>query len=215
MTRWHRESCSNPVIIVEQRVPSCKSCNASPDLKAIISAQSAERLSPSAIPPDEPPGQLNLWWPPCVPYASETPDAEAVVDGCLSDSVPKVDSSVNDTGNLHHISRDPVYPWQLHDDNIRLLRLTPVTDIDAPVYVELEIHDDKRYPDYETKMATALFASQSTLANIGTFLCKQATAGKCSDTSAPAETYESSGLMPYALISATFRKERNRLRRWG
>ncbi|KAK1855438.1 heterokaryon incompatibility protein het-6-like protein [Colletotrichum chrysophilum] len=210
MSRWHRASCSAPVIVVEQQIPTCKSCNASPDLHEIVSAQAAERISPSAIPPDEPPGQLNLWWPPCVPYTPRSPSALLPNDGAELISAAPADDSLGGADDSQHDFRTSVYPLQLQPDQLRLLRLSSVENVDSPVHVDLEIHDDQRHPEYETKMATAHLVDRFMLVDTGTFLFKPRTAGRCSDTSVHGETYERSGWMLYASISMISTKERTR-----
>ncbi|KAH9233174.1 hypothetical protein K456DRAFT_53813 [Colletotrichum gloeosporioides 23] len=214
MSRWHRESCSTPMIIIKQRLPTCESCNSSPDLDAIVSAQSAQRLAPSVVPPDEPSGQLNLWWPPCVPYVSKTPAAEVIGDGSSSGSAPKADSLASGMHNSQYASCDYVYSSQMQESQLRLVRLASVDDVDAPVHVNLEIHDDERHPDYETVMEIAHFVDQFTWASTGMFSFKPKTAGRCYDTFGRAEIYEPSGLMPFVLTNGTLANEKNRSQRW-
>jgi len=80
MDRWHLASCKTPDVILVaptnparrsegRRIPHCQSCYSAPDLASIHRAQPpSDQLPPP--PPDEQPGQLNLWYPKCVEYGT-------------------------------------------------------------------------------------------------------------------------------------------------
>ncbi|KAF6805907.1 heterokaryon incompatibility protein het-6-like protein [Colletotrichum musicola] len=140
MSRWHRPSCARPVIVVEQERPSCKTCNQTPDLEGLLKAQAGDTSSTLVLPPDEPPGQLGLWWPPCVPYGNKGKRLDA-----QSASIPGGSTSPPQNAKGHS-----VYPSRLQKDEFRVLCLSPVRDVDYPVHVDLETYADEQHAEYET-----------------------------------------------------------------
>ncbi|KAL0936931.1 heterokaryon incompatibility protein HET-6-like protein [Colletotrichum truncatum] len=155
MSQWHADTCRNPRVIVgDAGVPSCEHCGRS--AQEILNAFRADKetLPLPPVPPDEPPGQLNLWWPPSVTYTSasgsgneretdsESLEAETLTEETLS---KPLENQVPCQTNL-------IYEKALASDEIRLARLdsTRTASHLQPVHISFEIFNDKRHPDYET-----------------------------------------------------------------
>jgi hypothetical protein len=170
MTRWHKSSCKAPHIVVDEMIPRCMACNSSPPLQALISKSSSINPFPP-IPPDEPPEQLNLWWPPCVPYSKSSPgqsaksDRQAESPGVCGQSTkvsshhserdskegaPKgIGSSVLEATTLG-LQNSEIYGNTLGVDEFRLLCLSPAVDSGYPVHATLETYRHDSCPEYET-----------------------------------------------------------------
>jgi hypothetical protein len=155
MSRWHDASCVNPDIAVSNGVPSCGACGATPEVDAIIAEQAAFR-TPWDAPPDEPPGQLNLWWPPTVRYANhECASAGSAGGPTASDSSDS--NPLGGSGEQAKIaavaaskpSWSRIYDPQLSADQFRVIHLIAAKDYNSPVHVDLEICEDDCYPEYE------------------------------------------------------------------
>ncbi|KAF3809710.1 hypothetical protein GCG54_00005251 [Colletotrichum gloeosporioides] len=148
MSRWHAPSCSNPRVVVQQQRPYCESCDSHPDIDALVAAEAFKASPLPFLPPDEPPGQMYLWWPPCVPYVITEPDGHPVPVRPPDDEVP---TSTPDEGKPPGKSeRLHIYPQRLKDSEFRVMCLYPVEDVNAPIHVTLEVYDDLLYHEYET-----------------------------------------------------------------
>jgi len=142
MTRWHDPSCETPDVEVESNtILKCKACGRScPPVEELISER-ADTSSALQIPPDEPLGQMNLWWPESVPYerggvqtyGSRRPSNK---QDARPDTLPDIASS--------HIYQDA-----LRSDEFRLACLSAVSDKEAPIHVTLEVFPDNDHPEYE------------------------------------------------------------------
>ncbi|KAF4854407.1 hypothetical protein CGCSCA4_v001659 [Colletotrichum siamense] len=148
MSRWHASSCSNPHIVVQQQRPQCVSCNSSPDIDGLLAAQAAKSSSIPFLPPDEPPGQMRLWWPPCVPYVTTGPGGQRVPVQPPQDS--ESTSSSDEGKSPEEPQRFSIYPQRLRKDEFRVMCLYPVEDVNDPIHASLEVYDDLRYHEYET-----------------------------------------------------------------
>lgn len=70
MSCWHTSECKSPRVAVrEDGLPECRACDGIVPLNEIIIHHEAQDSSELVIPPDEPPGQLDLRWPPCLPWS--------------------------------------------------------------------------------------------------------------------------------------------------
>jgi hypothetical protein len=170
MTRWHKSSCKAPHIVVDEMIPRCMACNRSPPLQAFISKSSSINPFPP-IPPDEPPEQLNLWWPPCVPYSKSSP-GQSAKSGRQAESPGVYGQSTK--ASSHHSERDSkegapegigssvleattlglqnseIYGNTLGVDEFRLLCLSPAVDSGYHVHATLETYRHDCCPEYET-----------------------------------------------------------------
>ncbi|TLD11702.1 hypothetical protein PspLS_11785 [Pyricularia sp. CBS 133598] len=155
MSRWHEDWCVAPNVVVVQpdAKPRCHNCHKSPDIED-LRASSIGSSSTIKPPPDEPPGQLNLSWPPTVPYA-KPPSQDGVKLVCRFDDAILSDptSLAAGQGLSNKVPVSPsslVYGKQLAADEFRLLVLEPPTNEDDPVHVTLETYHDDDCPEYET-----------------------------------------------------------------
>ncbi|KAJ4179794.1 hypothetical protein NW755_012190 [Fusarium falciforme] len=140
MTRWHKPTCKAPLIVVQKGTPWCKTCGAAPDLKGLILQQ--KTTSPFTPPPrDEPLGQLNLYWPPSVPYVTTAGTKPAT----------KPNGPAMSNGKL---PISPVYPSRLAPDEFRLIALSAPLSIDDPIHIDLEVYKNERCPEYEATSYT-------------------------------------------------------------
>ncbi|KAK2772143.1 heterokaryon incompatibility protein het-6-like protein [Colletotrichum kahawae] len=147
MSRWHSSSCADPRIVVEQQRPRCESCNSSPDIDGLVAAEASKPSPIPYLPPDEPPGEMHLWWPPCVPYVTAGPDGHPVPVQ-PPEELPRLHSSEGEspgeTDRLH------IYPQRLKEDEFRVMCLYAVEDVNDPIHISLDVYDDLRYHEYET-----------------------------------------------------------------
>lgn len=143
MTRWHQKACQDPDVVVQDGIPRCRACESSPDLDALIQACASTSIF-EPLPPDEPPGQLNLHWPYPGLYTSTSP----------SDSG---DAGVKDQHDPNEPeeppSPTPVYPSRLALDEFRLLYLYE-SEHHGLIHAELNVHTMNRCPEYETTSYT-------------------------------------------------------------
>ncbi|KAF6804910.1 heterokaryon incompatibility protein HET-6-like protein [Colletotrichum sojae] len=149
MSRWHDKSCLRPQIEVENGTPKCLACHQRPHLSELAAAGAATNSSPP-IPPDKPLGELNLWWPPCVPYEAPNTRVEDTTRSTHdartlpSPPVAKTEVQMPPIG-----SSSVVYEKAIRSDQLRLIYLQGVEDYDYPVHVALEVHDLENCPEYE------------------------------------------------------------------
>ncbi|KLU91810.1 hypothetical protein MAPG_10758 [Magnaporthiopsis poae ATCC 64411] len=157
MSRWHTALCDEEeggvqVEVGSDGLPRCRNCASSPDLGHLLRQAVADGPA-LQIPPDEPPGRLNLSWPPTVPYlrsesagAADSPQQHSATSPA---SNPQID--------IGAAPFSPVYRKTLRSDEFRLLvldsRETPTRGADAeggwPVHFELETYNDSDCPEYE------------------------------------------------------------------
>jgi hypothetical protein len=153
MSRWHKPDCTAPDIVVANPPgpPSCKTCGSTPNLDEIIRQQAHESPFP-APPPDEPRGQMNLWWPRSVPYLN-TPSKLLPTPDEHPDSVS---SSLSNTPTPEipvPAKQSPIYSARLKTGEIRLACFQASSSSpspDAPVHLTLETYPLSNCPPYET-----------------------------------------------------------------
>ncbi|KAL8391957.1 hypothetical protein RB595_002245 [Gaeumannomyces hyphopodioides] len=176
MSRWHSADCQKPDVRVEDNVPRCWACGAAPHLGSILAAASQLSSLPH-IPPDEPLDQMNLWWPPSVPYTREDTSeaqigpqeplehrglavghfahvfARGEADGTTAPV--NLEEHIPDTRGSrcgHHPKPVPaIYTTPLTPDHFRLLCLhaPPSVQQDFPVHCDLETFPLDDCPEYE------------------------------------------------------------------
>ncbi|KAK4033346.1 heterokaryon incompatibility protein-domain-containing protein [Parachaetomium inaequale] len=159
MTRWHKPDCTAPDIVVANPPgpPSCKTCGSTPNLDEIIHQQAHESPFP-APPPDEPQGQMNLWWPRSVPYLNThnplpgptQPDSASSPSNAPPHPTPEI--PVHVPSRQHETGRSPIYPTRLKTGEIRLacFQAPPSSSPDDPVHLTLETYPLSNCPPYET-----------------------------------------------------------------
>src|SRR4051794_15568726 len=74
MTRWHEWNCLSPDVHVgDANIPVCRACLRRCPSVTTLKAIANNASSGIALPPDEPRGQMNLWWPRDVLYVNRKP----------------------------------------------------------------------------------------------------------------------------------------------
>ncbi|KAL8288612.1 hypothetical protein RB600_004197 [Gaeumannomyces tritici] len=154
MSRWHRAGCSEPNIHLEGNVPHCRACGACPQLDEMAAA--ANKESPLlSVPPDEPLHDMNLLWPPSVPY--RRPKLRQDNGG------PKADMETRSLPTQEEKPRAeikvPVPTAAIYDpplglEQFRLLCLHPPSDGASdgpvsPIHCDLEVYPLSDSPWYE------------------------------------------------------------------
>ena len=177
MSRWHNSSCNEPDVFVEGDTPRCRACVGHCPWKELIS-RSGATSSLVPLPPDEPVGQMNLRWPPSVPYAksernrepgpSATSSAEGQFPGETKveseTSLPSPYRPGSDSGQprqqdaidpsvsiqLAEAVCSPIYGDTLASDEFRLACFSAVSDNSFPIHLSLETYSQDNCPEYET-----------------------------------------------------------------
>ncbi|PVH73309.1 hypothetical protein DL98DRAFT_501354, partial [Cadophora sp. DSE1049] len=156
MTRWHKDICATPEILVDAdgKTPRCRSCGSIAAVDEITAKHVAEQ-SAAEIPPDEPIGQMALWWPPSVRYLSRH-----WVDSDASEPGPDANKSTQD--GLINLTRsmkvspstpDAIYGTTLSAEEFRLARFDALEDglgPEYPIHIALEVFRLDDCPEYET-----------------------------------------------------------------
>ncbi|KAI8717598.1 HET domain-containing protein [Fusarium sp. LHS14.1] len=141
MTRWHSSSCQSPIVCIgDNSAPRCKACGASAHEKLQQLREHSPNPAPP-LPPDEKPGQLNLYWPVGVPYTrSQTASlAKEIHDSLRISNTPSM------------TQKSLIHGRALAKDEFRLICLTP-EERDLPedaIHLSLETYNDGNFPDYE------------------------------------------------------------------
>ncbi|KAL8294717.1 hypothetical protein RB597_007689 [Gaeumannomyces tritici] len=172
MSRWHAPGCAGGdenILVNPNGLPHCQSCKSTPDIPRLLTQQGTG-LANLQVPPDEPPGQLNLSWPPTVPYSKSGQICDATRSASSIHALFEAGTgtSTSADSNSHPVSAapnttrnealSPVYPEVLLPDEFRLLvldsRNTPAHADEAThdwlVHIHLETYHDNERPEYET-----------------------------------------------------------------
>jgi hypothetical protein len=137
MERWHKPSCDSPSVVVKNGQLHCYACNCECNLKDLASNSGSENGYSSST-QNEPPGQLNLSWPPSVPYIGlENSDFSPPVNVQTLDSQQDTEEFLN-------------YGKTLELDEFRLACLTAPEHDDYPVHLTLETYKHTDCPEFET-----------------------------------------------------------------
>lgn len=137
MERWHKPSCDSPSVVVKNGQLHCYACNCECNLKDLASNSGSENGYSSST-QNEPPGQLNLSWPPSVPYIGlEKSDFSPPVNVQTLDSQQDTEEFLN-------------YGKTLELDEFRLACLTAPEHDDYPVHLTLETYKHTDCPEFET-----------------------------------------------------------------
>ncbi|KAL8419166.1 hypothetical protein RB594_002390 [Gaeumannomyces avenae] len=176
MSRWHLADCQAPDVRVEDNVPHCWACGAAPHLESIVAAARQSNSLPHSL-PDEPLDQMNLWWPPSMPYTREDTSEDRVRpqeplehrDLAVARPVPvfareesdRATAPVNVEEEMVHTresrcGHEPkpvpaIYAIPLAPDHFRLLCLhaPPSVQQDFPIHCDLETFPLDDCPEYE------------------------------------------------------------------
>ncbi|KAK4190858.1 hypothetical protein QBC35DRAFT_57555 [Podospora australis] len=136
MSRWHKESCTKPQVVVEGGTPRCKACDS--ECRWQLEADLHKfKSAPISIPEDEPPGQMGLWWPPHVKYTDQSAELLSKLnapDGPLAaeSSQPKAPSTHKEPMQSA-APRSPIYTHSLPQKafvwSVSTLRATTTADL--------------------------------------------------------------------------------------
>ncbi|KAF4963692.1 hypothetical protein FSARC_8336 [Fusarium sarcochroum] len=164
MTRWHTASCAVPQVCVGQdSVPYCKTCSASAhECLETLKQKTHGSSSLPLIPPDKPMGQLNLSWPPTVPWTSELEVHETVMHKAAELKPSPAEAALTNVGSTFAGTQMPgnspnsngqcdIYK-SLEHGQFRLICLEPSSKdkLSTVVHLELETHQFELCPEYET-----------------------------------------------------------------
>ncbi|KAL6898689.1 heterokaryon incompatibility domain-containing protein [Trichoderma evansii] len=138
MNRWHKSSCDNPSVVVKNENPCCHACNSECNLKELASKKGSENSFSSST-PNEPPGQLNLSWPPSVPYI-----------GLKKQGVSPPTNAQTPDPQLQDTQSFLTYGKTLELNEFRLACLSAPKHDDYPVHMTLETYKNTDCPEFET-----------------------------------------------------------------
>ncbi|KAK4195142.1 heterokaryon incompatibility protein-domain-containing protein, partial [Triangularia verruculosa] len=143
MSRWHKTWCTLPdvQVLLDTDIPHCRACDTTPALDELCATVATFSPLPS-LPPDEPPEELCLIWPPTVSYL-ETGRRRGTAHDFRSTPKDQDDATLS-----------AIYERPLKPDEFRLLRLPATSDLNSPVHLEIEIYKDDEYPNYEATSYT-------------------------------------------------------------
>ena len=161
MARWHDQTCQKPDMDVQDGVPHCRTCGSEPPLAYLI-AQQPQDGPLWSVPPDEESGQMNLHWPPSVPYSgtagtTEEPSAGPLEQQRLQLKLPnnfQPDNFQRDddaSSPLSSAESEPsvVYERRLETGELRLIYLSDVDNRHRVVHLSLETYRHDACPEYE------------------------------------------------------------------
>lgn len=142
-TRWHKLSCDTPQVVAVGDVPECRACGSSASaLLRMAAEEPAPSYSGIKLPPDAPIGQMDLWWPPCVPYTRN--GAPRPKPGASSGDAASLEPQAPDS------SLSEIYTSTLGKDRFRLLYLSGARGIRSPIHGNLVGYECENCPEYET-----------------------------------------------------------------
>lgn len=137
MKRWHQSFCDNPSVAVKNEHPYCHTCNSECNLEDLASNKSSENPFSSSTQNDLP-GQLNLSWPPSVPYIGfNKPGLSPPTNVQILDPQQDTRSFLN-------------YGETLELDEFRLACLAAPEHDHHPVHLTLETYKHTDCPEFET-----------------------------------------------------------------
>ena len=156
MSRWHAISCHSPRIQVgDDSIPKCQACgNCAHHLLQDLTEHPAS-LIPS-LPPDEPPGKLNLSWPSTITYTRTKSRRPSFESGAIEHQAPS--SAAESLACLKLSEETSPRRWasHIHDrtldaDEFRLIALV-ANENESPadvIHLVLETYSDRECPEYE------------------------------------------------------------------
>ena len=151
MTRWHQWDCLSPDVYVDDyNNPTCRACLRVCPPVAELAAKSNNASSGITMPPDEPRGQMNLWWPRDVLYVNQKPFEDTYTllhtmsESDIHEDIARLAIKPGKHANSH------IYGDTLKSNEFRLVCLTSVSKKDYPVHISLETYTYDNRPEYET-----------------------------------------------------------------
>ena len=148
MTRWHESLCLNPDVIVVDGTPCCIACKAAAPTQKLMSAQPGA-ISFPAVPLDEPSDQMNLRWPPSVPYSGKNEQFIVTEVTAKEGSVTQPNEASVESAAPTPSAAPEIYLKPLGTDEFRLIFLPAANVDDNPVHLSLETYTCGNCPEYE------------------------------------------------------------------
>lgn len=141
--RWHKPSCDSPQVVVDDGIPRCRACGSdASDLLRRAAEEPAASYGGIRLPQEAPIGQMNLWWPPCVPYTRN--------GAPVSQSVTSTEDSATLPTQTSESSLSEIYTSTLEKGHFRLLYLSGSPRLDSPIHGTLVDYRHDNCPEYET-----------------------------------------------------------------
>lgn len=152
MSRWHREDCRAPAVVLINLQPTCESCGGVFCLENTIALQQCGQRSFEKLPLDEIQGHLNLWWPPSVNYINGQQHAQRNNDMCepSQNQTQEDDRTMPQLETTSYSTKDKIYGKPLPQGSFRLICMQATTELSEPVHIELETYRHSHCPSYET-----------------------------------------------------------------
>lgn len=142
-TRWHKPSCDTPQVVVAGSVPECRACGGS---ASALLRSAAEEPAPSyggiRLPEEKPLGQMDLWWPPSVPYTNSGSPTAQPVTSTEDVAIPEPEAPQSPLSEI--------YTSTLGKDYFRLLYLSGSRSLGDPIHGNLVEYRVDDCPEYET-----------------------------------------------------------------
>lgn len=139
------------VYIDSDSTPKCRACGSACPPVADVVASLGSETSGIVLPPDEPHGQFNLWWPRDVPYINQKPRNEAHEHTSTTQN-QHLDKDVSNLtiGDIK-VANSHIYLKTLDSNEFRLACLTAAPqEGDYPAHITLETYTHDNRPEYET-----------------------------------------------------------------
>lgn len=142
-TRWHKPSCDTPQVVVAGSVPECRACGGS---ASALLRSAAEEPAPSyggiRLPEEKPLGQMDLWWPPSVPYTNSGSPTAQPATSTEDVAIPEPEAPQSPLSEI--------YTSTLGKDYFRLLYLSGSRSLGDPIHGNLVEYRVDDCPEYET-----------------------------------------------------------------
>lgn len=211
MSRWQQKECRDPVVMLIEYIPSCKSCGGVFSLDESVALPATGAGSCLDLPADETYGQMNLRWPLSVRYTKAA--CGGTSQGCVQE---EPETLRNSPSNAPCAMRAEVYGETLSKavSGLRvflrvknrlipfILTWRPTATATAPITRQHLMYGAAR-------VATALLGAQYSV-NIGMCSYRPRTAMNYSVSLDLQEEYDGYGLMASALIKKTFLNEQRK-----
>jgi hypothetical protein len=147
-TRWHDSTCAAPRLSIDKCNKDiwCQTCSSCPHLDQIVANLTA--VSPCLSVPEDESEEMNLFWPPSVPYTRSYWATSLAGD----ETNVQADKCVRKVALVDQVSTSPIYTRCLQPGEFRLVHLdAPLNgDVDSPVHAELKTYTHDDCPEYET-----------------------------------------------------------------
>ncbi|KAF2115571.1 heterokaryon incompatibility protein-domain-containing protein [Lophiotrema nucula] len=148
--RWHRSSCNAPDVVLRDsnKLPYCRACeHTCPTTEALLSNKDSVGGALN-LPPEEIFGEMNLWWPLCVPYKRRERGGDEGHAAEAEERHPKRARTL--PAKMMRTGPSQTYGLSLGPHELRLACLPAASSPDEPLHLQLERFTDDNRPEYET-----------------------------------------------------------------